>query len=142
MEVAAMCRRARFERSLWRSSATLSPKIPAGFPFATLVAVAFDDCRWPLLLVSSLAEHTKNLEAIDRASLLVTEAAGDPLAAGRMTLVGTCARVPDGEVDATRTRFLDVHPGAKAYASFADFAMRRIEVASVRWVAASEGWSG
>ena len=113
--------------------ATLS-RDPAGFPFATLVAVAFDDRRRPLLLLSSLAEHTKNLEASDRASLLVTEAADDPLAAGRMTLVGTCARVPEGAVEAARARFLEVHPEAKGYASFADFAMRRIEIASVRWV--------
>jgi putative heme iron utilization protein len=113
---------------------------PAGWPFATLVAVAFDD-RWrPLFLLSRLAEHTKNLEQSARASLLVSEGApgagasppaADPLAAGRMTLVGECAPAPAGEA---RDRFLHTHPEAAAYADFADFAFWRMDVAQVRWV--------
>jgi putative heme iron utilization protein len=108
---------------------------PLGFPFATLVAVAFDGRGRPLLLLSKLAEHTKNLEASPRASLLVTDAAAaDPLASGRMTLVGTCARVPEEESEAARAAFLAAHPEAKLYAGFVDFAIWRLEVAHVRWV--------
>jgi hypothetical protein len=50
-----------------------------------------------------------------------------------MTLVGTCARVPDPERDAALARFLEVHPRA-SYARFADFAMWRIDVISIRWI--------
>jgi putative heme iron utilization protein len=107
---------------------------PAGWPFATLVALAFDGRGRPLLLLSRLAEHTKNLEACPRASLLVSEGAPDPLAHGRMTLIGECARVPDAENDVARARFLAVHPEAASYASFADFGMWRIEVVHLRWV--------
>jgi putative heme iron utilization protein len=113
--------------------ATMSREAP-GFPFATLVAVAFDARGRPLLLLSRLAEHTKNLEACDRASLLVAEAGSDPLAAGRMTLVGTCALVSESDRDAARAVFLAAHPEAEQYVGFADFALWRIEVASVRWV--------
>jgi putative heme iron utilization protein len=117
---------------------------PAGWPFATLVAIAFDAHGRPLLLLSRLAEHTKNLEASSRASLLVSAATSappleggdspDPLAQGRMTIVGECARVREEENDATRAIFLSMHPEAAGYASFADFGMWRIEVAHVRWV--------
>ena len=133
MDTPSACRtlagRARF------GSLATTAREPAGWPFATLVAVAFDARGRPLLLLSRLAEHTKNLEASDRASLLVTEhGEADPLAAGRMTLVGTCARVPDGERDAALTAFLAVHPEASSYAGFADFGLWRLEVAQARWI--------
>lgn len=111
---------------------------PAGHPFGTLVAVAFDARGQPLLLLSRLAEHCKNLEADPRASLLVTDATaagGDPLAASRMTLVGTCAVLAAGEIEGARSLFLTRHPEAASYVTFADFAMWRLDVASVRWIA-------
>jgi putative heme iron utilization protein len=111
---------------------------PAGWPFATLVAVAFDERGRPLLLLSRLAEHTKNLEACARASLLVAEspqgaAASDPLARARMTLVGECASVTV-DSESAKERFLDAHPDAARYASFTDFGLWRLDVAHVRWV--------
>lgn len=132
MDAASTCRELA-SRARFGSLATIS-RDPPGYPFATLVAVAFDAVGRPLLLLSRLAEHTKNLEESERASLLVGEPAPDPLAAGRMTLVGTCARVSADEIEEVRATFLAVHPEAKGYASFADFGFWRMEVASVRWV--------
>jgi putative heme iron utilization protein len=108
-------------------------------PFVTLVSVAFDGKGRALLLLSRLAEHTANLEANSRASLLVSEAADaaggtDPLALGRVTLVGPCGRVPEGDVDACRDTFLARHPEASTYASFADFGFFRLEPEHVRYV--------
>ncbi|HZU83224.1 MAG TPA: pyridoxamine 5'-phosphate oxidase family protein [Polyangiaceae bacterium] len=110
---------------------------PAGWPFATLVAVAFDGRGRPLLRLSRLAEHTKNLEACSRASLLVVEPSSerdDPLALGRMTLVGACEPVPAPEAQPAHAAFAAAHPEAAAYASLADFGMWRLEVDAVRWV--------
>jgi putative heme iron utilization protein len=115
----------------------------APWPFATLVAVSFDARGRPLFLLSRLAEHTKNLEACPRASLLVSADApsgGEPLALGRMTLVGECRRLERGVQDAAadeseaRARFLAAHPDASGYSAFPDFDMWRLEVAHVRWV--------
>lgn len=80
------------------------------------------------------AEHTKNLEADGRASILVAEphAVDDPLAASRMTIVGNCTRTSDSA--AARARFLEVHPKARQYVALADFAMWRLEVVGVRWI--------
>jgi putative heme iron utilization protein len=88
------------------------------------------------MCISALAEHTKNLLASPRASILVTDAAEgvDPLASGRMTLVGPCARVADDQLPGARATFLAAHPEAAGYATFADFAMWRLDVEGVWWV--------
>src|SRR6266478_3218355 len=53
---------------------------PAGYPYGSFVTVAFDEGN-PVFLISALAEHTRNLERDERASLLVAESvAEDPLA--------------------------------------------------------------
>src|SRR5438552_18331170 len=70
--------------------ATLSRRHP-GHPFASIMPYALDAEGRPLFLISSMAMHTQNLEADWRASLLVTQpgaAAADPLAAGRVALMG------------------------------------------------------
>ncbi|HEY8089401.1 MAG TPA: pyridoxamine 5'-phosphate oxidase family protein, partial [Polyangiaceae bacterium] len=83
-------------------SATLSTlsREPAGYPYGSLVTVAFDAAGRPLLLLSTLAEHTQNLAARAEASILVTEPLGQhsqPLALGRVTLIGLCAAIPEGD---------------------------------------------
>jgi putative heme iron utilization protein len=108
------------------------------WPFATLVTVAVDERGRPLMLLSRLAEHTKNLEQCARASLLLVDPDGsaDPLAAARMTVGGACAPIDDAsQRDAARQAFLAAHPDAARTFDFPDFALWRIEVASVRWIA-------
>src|SRR5215213_6690866 len=68
---------------------------PEGYPYGSFVTVAFDNGD-PIFLISGLAEHTKNLERDPRASLLVAEGgSADPLANGRVTMLGQCTRVGD-----------------------------------------------
>ena len=106
---------------------------PAGYPYGSFVTVAFDDGA-PIFLISRLAEHTKNLERDPRASLLVAEGgSADPLANGRVTMIGRCTRV-EGEGGSARDAFLATHPNAAYYADFRDFAFWRLHVASVRYI--------
>ena len=106
---------------------------PAGYPYGSFVTVAFDDGA-PVFLISRLAEHTKNLERDPRASLLVAEGgSADPLANGRVTMLGVCARV-DGDGGSARAAFLASHPNAAYYAGFRDFAFWKLHVASVRYI--------
>jgi putative heme iron utilization protein len=64
-----------------------------GCPYGSFVTAAFDNGN-PIFLISGLAEHTKNLECNLRASLLVAEGgSADPLANGRVTILGPCTRV-------------------------------------------------
>jgi putative heme iron utilization protein len=109
---------------------------PPGFPYTSLVAVADDGAGRPLLLLSTLAEHTRHLQQRPEASLLIhdEEAGGDPLAAGRVTLLGRCVPVEEGEALDSKRRFLDAHPEAKIYADFADFRPYRLTPVALRYV--------
>jgi putative heme iron utilization protein len=120
-------------------SATLSTvaRDPEGFPYGSLVTVASDDLGRPLLLISTLAEHTKNLQARSEASVLVTEpldAHDQPLAVGRVTILGRCESVLESERAAVRETFLAQQPSSAYYVDFKDFAFFRLEPSSLRYV--------
>ncbi|MBX3262085.1 MAG: DUF2470 domain-containing protein [Labilithrix sp.] len=109
---------------------------PPGYPYGSLVTVAFDGGR-PLLLISRLAEHTQNLERRADASVLVTEPLdrhAQPLAVGRVTILGPCRPVTEAERDAARATFLAAHPDASYYVDFSDFAFYRLEPVALRYV--------
>ncbi|MGH6969708.1 MAG: HugZ family protein [Stellaceae bacterium] len=114
--------------------ASLATLTTTGAPYASLVLTADDGAGAPLLLLSDLAEHTKNLARDPRASLLVEngEQAGDPLAAPRATFLGDAARVDDA---AAKASFVARHPSAATYAGFKDFALYRLAVTRVHMVA-------
>ncbi|MFN4140786.1 HugZ family protein [Aestuariivirga sp.] len=97
-----------------------------GTPYASLVNVATDVRGYPVILVSTLAWHTRNLLADPRASLMVAEIPeqGDALTGPRVTLMGRFARVADEQV---RRRYLARHPAAALYAEFGDFSFWRLE---------------
>lgn len=119
--------------------------VPDGHPFGSVVTYAIDDDGAPLVLMSTMAEHARNLDADPRASLLVT-GSGDGagrLAAQRATLLGTMAPVPDGEQDAATQAYLDVHPDA-FWARFPDFFTARLEITAIRYVRGfgEMGWAG
>jgi putative heme iron utilization protein len=94
--------------------------VASGHPYASLVTVAMEPDGTPLLLLSRLARHTRNLAADPRASLLYdgTGTAGDPLAGPRVTVLCRCRATPSATA---RRRFLARHPAAAVYADFPDF---------------------
>jgi putative heme iron utilization protein len=111
----------------------LATLLPGGAPYASLVSVATLMDGTPVTLLSQLARHTKNIAADPRASLLLDERrSGDPLAVGRVSLVG---RIVPTDDEAAARRFLARHPEAAGYAGFKDFAFWRIEVESAHLVA-------
>jgi len=114
---------------------TLSLKHP-GHPFGSLMPYALDGQGCPLFLISAMAMHTQNLQADPRASLLVIQPgwAGDPLAAGRVTLMGEAIPLPDAETLEARTTYLARHPNAEYWADFEDFGFYRLEVADIYFV--------
>lgn len=105
-------------RALKASLATLDRA--TGHPYASLVTVATEPDGTPILLISKLALHTQNLAADPRASLLFdgTGGAGDPLAGGRVTVIGHVETAPG---PTARARFLARHEAARGYADFPDF---------------------
>src|SRR5438874_7385068 len=97
--------------------ATLMPG--SGDPYCSLVNVATAADGAPLLLISRLAIHTKNILADPRVSLMLDERrTGDPLEGARLMLQGSTGRTDD---PAARRRYLARHPEAQLFAGFADF---------------------
>ena len=107
---------------------------PAGFPYGSFVLFGIDTGA-PVFLISEMAEHTRNLRADSRASLLVVDRGdGDPLARARVTLVGRCTPATNAMRAQTITALVGAHPGASYYADFRDFHPWRLEVEAVRYI--------
>jgi heme iron utilization protein len=121
---AALLRRAR--------CATLAT-VHEGQPYASLVTPALDVDGAPVLLLSSLAAHTRHLRANPACSLLFTGTAPDenPQTTPRLTLTGTARPVATEEV---KTAYLKIHPYAAAYADFSDFSFWKITVSTSQYV--------
>lgn len=114
----------RLLRSI-RSGALASLDPETGIPFASLVTIATDLDGTPLMLLSRLSAHTRNLTADPRASLLfAVSGKGDPLAHPRLTVTGRVHRTEEPRV---RARFLARHPKARLYADFPDFGYFALE---------------
>jgi heme iron utilization protein len=114
---------------------TLATHSADGYPWASLVAFGSLDGA-PVLFVSRLAEHARNLERDARASLVVAEpnAGSDVLASGRVTLAGTAERPSPARADEARDAYVAAVPSAKAYLDFRDFSLWILRVERVRWV--------
>jgi len=109
-----------------------------GAPYASLAMVATDHSGCPLMLLSDLAEHTRNIRANPAASLLfdATEGLDNPLTGTRVTQLGAVSKIDDGaERERLMARYLARHPDAAVYAGFADFNLYRLDVERVHVVA-------
>jgi heme iron utilization protein len=117
------------------SLSTLSRKRP-GFPFGSLMPYALDAAGRPVFLISTMAMHTQNLQQDGRASLLVTqpEAAGDPLGAARVTLVGDASPIAAAEAWEARRFYLERHENSKYWVDFDDFSFFAMNVVDVYYV--------
>lgn len=100
-----------------------------GQPFASLVTPATAPDLTPLLLLSSLSEHTRQLRAEPRCALLFAGApeGPNPQTAPRVTLTGLAEPVPEAEAPVLKARWLARHPYAALYADFGDFALWRVK---------------
>lgn len=117
-------------RSLLRRSrqgALATLMAAGGAPYCSLVNVASHPDGSPILLISALAVHTKNILADPRVSLLLDERApGDPLEGARIMLAGQAVKAARDEVAVLRRRYLAAHPSSEMFLNFKDFALVRI----------------
>jgi len=134
-------------RLLMRGQATAAlGTLMAGAPYVSLVLVAFDADGSPLLLLSRLAQHTKNLLAEPNVSLLfdATTDLDEPLTGPRLTVLGKA--VPCADPKALE-RYIERHPSAATYAGFSDFNLYKLKIArghhvagfgQIRWIEAAD----
>ncbi len=107
-----------------------------GAPWGSVVTFGARQDGAPVVLVSLMAEHTRNLLADPRASLVVAEPPNDanPLDRGRVTLAGRVVEPADEARADARVAHLAAVPSASLYVDFGDFRLFVLEVERVRWV--------
>jgi putative heme iron utilization protein len=129
----------RLARSLLRRSrqgALATLMTGSGDPYCSLVNVASHPDGSPILLISRLALHTRNLLGDARASLMLDERAeGDPLEGSRIMLAGRAGEVAGSDLEIVRRRYLNAHPSAEAFVNFKDFSFFRIQPSGTHLVA-------
>jgi len=85
----------------------------------------------PLVLLSDLARHSRNIAADNRVSLLYAKSTRDAITQGRTSVVG---RAVPSDDPLLRQRFLARHAAAQIFSRFTDFRLYRIEVDSAHFV--------
>ena len=129
----------RLARSLLRRSrqgALATLMAGSGDPYCSLVNVASHADASPILLISRLALHTRNILADNRVSLMLDErAAGDPLEGARIMLAGRAEEAADEAAAMLRQRYLNAHPSAEAFVDIVDFSFFRIVPSGAHLVA-------
>jgi hypothetical protein len=117
------------------NTGTLATLTATGDPWASFVTYGLLGGA-PVLCVSNLAEHGRNLAGDPRASIAIVAAAtdSDPLANSRITLAGVVERPTGDELAAARQAHLDAVPAAKYYVDYSDFTLWVLRVDRVRWV--------
>src|SRR5260370_21143715 len=116
---------ARLTRSLLRRSrqgALATLMAGSGDPYCSLVNVASHADGSPILLISRLAVHTKNILADPRVSLMLDErAAGEPLEGARIMLAGRAEEARTDELENLPPPHLNAHPSPETVSNFMDF---------------------
>jgi heme oxygenase (biliverdin-IX-beta and delta-forming) len=117
------------------NTGTVATLTATGDPWASFVTYGLLGGA-PVLCVSNLAEHGRNLAGDPRASISIVAAAtdSDPLANSRITLAGVAAKPAGDELVAARQAHLDAVPAAKYYVDYSDFTLWVLRVDRVRWV--------
>ncbi len=117
------------------NAATLATLTAGGDPWASFVAYGLLGGA-PVLCVSDLAEHGRNLAVDSRASLSIVAASNepDPLARSRITVAGAVSRPSAAQRDTVAVAYLDAVPAGRVYLDFSDFTLWVLQVQRVRWV--------
>jgi putative heme iron utilization protein len=139
MEPTADFDAAKLARSLLRRSrqgALATLMAGSGDPYCSLVNVASHPDGSPILLISRLALHTRNILGDSRISLMLDERAeGDPLEGSRIMLAGRAEEATGDAAAILRRRYINAHPSAEAFVKFKDFSFFQIRPAGAHLVA-------
>jgi heme iron utilization protein len=111
---------------------TLSVKLK-GFPFGSVVPYCLDNARWPVVLISTIAEHTKNIKADNRCSLTIVMEGEDVQANGRICLIGHMEELLSTEKEVME-RYYVQFPKSRSYDATHSFSFYRLAPISIRYI--------
>jgi len=110
-----------------------------GYPFGSIVPVGFDDVNRPVLLISRLAQHTRNIAENPKVSLMLSDIAQlgnrDVQTCARVTLLGQVEKLDVDEHAQTVARYCRYYPQAESYLKELDFDFYRLVPEKVRFIA-------
>ncbi|MEW6733004.1 MAG: DUF2470 domain-containing protein [Acidobacteriota bacterium] len=112
---------------------TISVEIE-GYPFGSITPYTLSNDGEPILLLSDIAQHTRNIRHNPKVSLTIFDlTAEDVQASARLTWIGDTIRLPQTDTEARR-RYLSYFPSAESYFAMHDFALYRIELRRARFI--------
>lgn len=113
---------------------TLSVDV-AGYPFGSVVPYCLDRSGRPVILISRIAQHYKNVMADRRASLIVLDRTSDDVQVnGRLTCLADVFKVPEAEIDDAADRYYRFFPQSTDYHKIHDFEFFRLEPVRYRYI--------
>jgi putative heme iron utilization protein len=106
----------------------------SGYPFGSVMPFVLDHNCQPIVLISTIAEHTKNIIANPKVSLLIFAGAEDLHANGRLTLIGETEQIEKNDVD-LMARYCRYFTESTGYLAMHDFQFYRIHIHQARYIA-------
>lgn len=112
-----------------------------GYPFGSVTPYVLNHQGMPVILISSIAEHTKNIIQNANISLMVFNNEDDLQANARLTLLAK-AEQTDKDNALMRARYLRYMPQAESYFSAHDFSFYTLHITHGRYIAGfgKMGW--
>lgn len=105
-----------------------------GYPFGSIASYTLTSQGEPMILISDLAQHTRNIKNNPKVSLTIFDrAALDAQASGRLTWIGDAERLPESD-SAARRRYLAFFPQAESYFQMHDFALYALRLKRARFI--------
>ncbi len=112
---------------------TISVQLP-GFPFGSLVPYSTDEHQFPVVLISGIAQHTRNVLADPKCSLTIVEAQqGHVQAKGRLTIIGSMEMLGAGD-DEVKEKYYRYYSEARTYHKTHDFEFYRLRPVRYRYI--------
>lgn len=103
--------------------------------FGSLVPYALDSKGSPVIFVSDLAIHTKNIKKDSKCSLMIAKISEDDIFnSSRITFIGKMVKVPEKELPEIKKIYLEKHESVKGFIDFKDFVFYRLEIDKIYWV--------
>ncbi len=105
-----------------------------GYPFGSIAPYALNYDGEPAILISEIAQHTRNIKQNNKVSLTVFDAlADDPQSGSRLTWIGDAEPVASSDAEIS-DRYLRYFPSAKSYFIAHDFSLYRIRLRRARFI--------
>jgi len=105
-----------------------------GYPFGSIAPYALNYESEPTILISDIAQHTRNIRQNNKVSLTVfDQCVDDPQSHGRLTWIGDAEPIDPNDT-AIRERYLRYFPSAESYFETHDFSFYRIRLRRVRFI--------